>query len=82
MFDILPFPRISGSTPEEQIPEIIKYLNQFKESLEFMLMNIGTENLSPELKTRLSEIEKSITDNRIDIEEEIAQISNKEANDG
>lgn len=82
MFDILPFPRISGSTPEEQIPEIIKYLNQFKESLEFILMNIGTENLSSELKTRLSEIEKSITDNRKDIEEEIAQISNKEANDG
>lgn len=82
MFDILPFPRISGNTPEEQIPEIIKYLNQFKESLEFILMNIGTENLSAELKTKLSEIEKSITDNRIDIEEEIAQISNKEVNDG
>ena len=54
MFDVLPFPRIIGDTPEKQIGEILSYLIQFKETLEFALANITEENLSPNLVSSLN----------------------------
>ena len=39
MVDMLPFPRIVGNTPEEQVSELYNYLIQFKETLEFALKN-------------------------------------------
>lgn len=49
MYDILPFPNITATEPEEQIVQINNYLLQLKEELEFILTNISTENLSQEL---------------------------------
>lgn len=37
VFDMLPFPNITSDKPEEQIKQLIDYLNQFKEDLEFIL---------------------------------------------
>lgn len=75
MFDMFPFPRIVGKTNEEQIAQLIDYLVQFKETLEFALNNITTENLSPELINKLNELGTDIQKNKDDREEEIAQLS-------
>ena len=75
MVDMFPFPRITGQTPDEKIAELVQYMNQFKETLEFVLMNIGIENLSPELINRLNELGANIEQSKADREEEIAQIS-------
>lgn len=75
MMDMLPFPRIIGDTPEKQIGELINYLIQFKETLEFALMNISTENLSLELVNKLNELGAGIERNNSERESELAQIS-------
>ena len=49
MYDILPFPNITATDTEEQVKQINNYLIQFKEELEFILTNIGEENLSDNL---------------------------------
>ena len=72
---MLPFPRVIGNTPEEQIRELYNYLIQFKETLEFALMNISTENLSPDLVSKLNELGADIEQSRTERENELAQIS-------
>lgn len=54
MFDILPYPQITGETPEEQVKELYDYLLRLKEELEFILQNIGSDNLSEEFQKKLS----------------------------
>ena len=76
MVDMFPFPRIMGKTPEEQIGELTNYLVQFKETLEFALSNISTENLSPELINRLNELGANVSN--ANKEEELAQIKSRE----
>lgn len=74
---MLPFPRVSGNTPEEQIVSLVNYLTQFKETLEFAIMNISTENLSPELVNKLNELGAGIEKSKEEREDEVAQISTK-----
>ena len=59
MYDILPFPNITATEPEEQIVQINNYLIQLKEELEFALTNITSENLSQELRNALESNSKS-----------------------
>ncbi len=54
MFDILPFPNITATDAKERTTQIVEYLFQFREELEFLLTNITTENLSPELRSRIA----------------------------
>ena len=75
MVDMLPFPRFTGGTPEEQMAELINYLIQFKETLEFALTNISTENLSPDLLNKLNELGADIEKSNEARENEITQIS-------
>ena len=75
MVDIFPFPSNIGNTPEEQIANIINYLIQFKETLEFAFMNISTENLSPDLINKLNELGADIEKNKEEREDEVAQIT-------
>ena len=75
MVDMLPFPRVIGDTSEKQIAELVDYLIQFKETLEFALMNISTENLSPDLLRKLNELGANIEKSNTDREHEIAQVS-------
>ena len=77
MLDMLPFLRVSGNSPEEQIGSIVNYLTQFKETLEFVLMNISTENLSPDLIKQLNELGANIQKNKEEREDEVAQMANK-----
>jgi hypothetical protein len=75
MVDMLPFPRVIGNTPQEQIAELLSYLIQFKETLEFALTNISTENLSPDLVNKLNELGANIEKSYVDREDELTQIS-------
>lgn len=76
MVDMLPFPRISGRTAEEKINELNNYLIQFKETLEFILTNISTDNLSDELIKKLNELGAEIEKRTTDTEEQMQQVSN------
>ena len=75
MVDMLPFPRVTGETSEKQIVELVDYLVQFKETLEFALMNISTENLSQDLVNHLNELGANIEKSNEDRASEIAQVS-------
>lgn len=64
MYDMLPFPHISATNIEELSSQTNDYLIQFKETLEFILTNIGADNLSQDLTAKLNslgaEVEKTI----------------------
>ena len=72
MLDIFPFPTVKEGKPENQVAEIVSYLIQFKEILEFALTNISEENLSPTLANKLNQSGISI-----DESVEVAQSSAK-----
>lgn len=76
MVDMFPFPKVNGHASEkEQISELISYLIQFKETLEFALMNISGENLSADLVKKLNALGADIQQSKMDREDEITQIS-------
>lgn len=75
MVDAFPFPRITEETSEKQIKQLVDYLIQFKETLEFALTNISTENLSPELISKLNELGADIQKSNDAREEELAQLT-------
>ena len=77
MYDMLPFPNFIGKTTEEQVEQITNYLIQFKETLEFILTNISTDNLSQDLVNQLNTLGADIQKSVEDREEEIQQMSNK-----
>lgn len=77
MYDMLPFPNITATTVEEQAAQINNYLIQFKETLEFILTNISTENLSHELVDKLNSFGAEIEKTTEEATEQIQQVSNK-----
>ena len=77
MLDMLPFLMTTSPTTEGQVKEIIDYLAQFKEQLEFVLSNISERNLSASLKQKLKDMDDSIKGAERYRKEELAQVSNK-----
>lgn len=77
MYDLLPFPSIMEKTPEKQIIELTSYLIQFKESLEFILTNIGAENLSPELMAQLQNLGTASGGSTSVMQEEFTQLASR-----
>ena len=75
MFNELPFPHITATDVKDQIKQINDYLVCLKESLEFLLMNISADNLSPELINRLNALGVDIKN--ADKEEETQQMTNR-----
>lgn len=73
MVDMLPFLRTSGSTTEQQLAEVISYLLQFKETLEFVLTNISFDNFSPDVKETLDKLAEIIANNNAEKEDEFEQ---------
>jgi predicted nucleic acid-binding protein len=57
--------------------EMINFLIQFKETLEFILANIGIDNLSDELVNKLNSLGAEIEKTNEVKEEEMQQVSNK-----
>lgn len=57
MYDILPTPQeLFNGSQEEQIKNLYNYLFQLKETLEFVLTDIGIDNLSADLRKRLDKL--------------------------
>lgn len=77
MRDLLPFPLLRGKLPETQIEELVTYLVQLKEELEFILSNISEDNLSEGLKKRLNGLGESIGTNTTKSEDELLQVTSK-----
>lgn len=77
MYDILPFPNITGETPEEQLSQINSYLIQLKEELEFQLMSISMDNLSIDLRQQLASLGADVDTNRTEQEVVTQQIINR-----
>lgn len=77
MYDMLPFPNITATNIAEQTAQINNYLIQFKETLEFILTNISTDNLSPELIDKLNGLGADIEKTTEEATEQIQQVSNK-----
>lgn len=77
MIDALPFPHITAKDTQEQIKQINDYLVYFKESLEFILMNISTDNLSSDLVDKLNRFDSEIETLKMVEDNVIQQVSNK-----
>lgn len=77
MIDLLPFLRVSGGTAEEKINDICDYLIHLKETLEFALMNITSENLSKELIDKLNRLGADIRTGNDNTESAVRQLSSK-----
>lgn len=77
MIDALPFPHITAKDTQEQIKQINDYLVYFKESLEFILMNISADNLSSDLVDKLNRFDSEIETLKMIEDNVIQQVSNK-----
>ena len=77
MYDMLPFPHFTATTVEEQAAQINNYLIQFKETLEFILTNISTDNLSQALVDKLNSLGAEIEKTTEETTEQLQQVSNK-----
>ena len=77
MYDMLPFPNITATTPEEQVAQINNYLIQFKETLEFILTNISTDNLSQDLINKLNSLGADIEKSNKERDDQLQQMSSK-----
>lgn len=77
MYDLLPFPNITATDATELMAQVNNYLIQFKETLEFVLTNISTDNLSPDLISKLNELGAEIEKSNEERDDQINQVSNK-----
>ncbi|MEE1351572.1 MAG: hypothetical protein UHM23_05930 [Clostridia bacterium] len=77
MRDLLPFPMLRSTTPERQIEELVIYLVQLKEELEFILSNISEDNLSETLRKRLEGLGVSIGASNKNRKDELLQVTSR-----
>lgn len=77
MYDMLPFPNFNAKTTEEKVVQVNNYLIQFKETLEFILTNISSENLSQDLVDRLNRLGAEIEKNVKDRDDQMEQVASK-----
>ena len=75
MVDIFQFPNVTASTPEGQVAELVNYLVQFKETLEFALGNISADNLSQDLVAKLNSLGADIEQSNERRDEQITQVA-------
>ena len=77
MYDILPFPNITATNIEELVAQTNNYLIQFKETLEFALTNISTENLSQDLVEKLNVMGADIEKSNEERDDQIQQVASR-----
>ena len=77
MYDLLPFPTFAATETTDLVAQLNNYLMQFKETLEFVLTNISTDNLSPDLIARLNDLGAEIVKSNEERDEQIGQVSGK-----
>ena len=76
MFDIFEYPNITAKNVDELAQQVNHYLVQFKETLEFALVNIGTDNLSADLIAKLNSLGADLEKSKEQQEDQIIQVSN------
>lgn len=76
MYDLLPFPNIVATDIPELVAQTNNYLMQFKETLEFILTNISSDNLSPDLVAKLNDLGAEVEKNE-ERDDQITQVSSK-----
>lgn len=76
MFDIFEYPNISAKDVVELSQQVNNYLVQFKETLEFVLTNISTDNLSVDLIAKLNSLGADIETSKTEQEDQIRQVVN------
>ena len=72
----IPFPNISGNTSAEKIEQLIVYLIQLKEELEYILSNISLDNLSSDVIEKIESANVNIKKTENTQEEQIQQLLN------
>ena len=77
MYDMFPFPTFAATSVEELASQINNYLIQFKETLEFELTNINTDNLSQDLIERLNTLGADVEKNNDEQIDQMSQMANK-----
>ena len=77
MYDLLPFPTFAATETTDLVAQLNNYLMQFKETLEFVLTNISTDNLSPDLIAKLNELGAEIEKSNEERDDQIGQVANK-----
>lgn len=77
MYDMLPFPNISATNIEDLSFQTNNYLIQFKETLEFVLANIGTDNLSQDLIEKLNSLGAEVEKNAEETDDQFQQVAGK-----
>ena len=77
MYDLLPFPNFAATDASDLTAQLNNYLMQFKETLEFVLTNISTDNLSPDLIAKLNDLGAEIEKSNEEREDQLGQVSNK-----
>lgn len=77
MFDIFQFPNFNARNTEELAGQMNNYIIQFKETLEFVLTNIGTDNLSSDLVGKLNTMGADIQRSNQERDDQIGQVTNK-----
>lgn len=75
MVDMLPFPQITAKETTGQVAELVNYLIQFKEILEFNLGNISADNLSPELLAKFDDLGAEIKKSTENNEDQLQQVA-------
>jgi len=75
MQDLFEYPTLTSTQPEEQVKELVNYLVQFKETLEFALGNISADNLSADLLSRLNALGADIKKSSVEVEEQFQQVA-------
>lgn len=77
MYDLLPFPNILATDTNDLASQVNNYLIQFKETLEFVLTNISTENLSSDLISKFNELGAEIEKSNEERDDQLNQVSSK-----
>ena len=76
MYDMLPFPHITAMTLEDLVAQTNNYLIQLKETLEFSLTNISTDNLAQDLIEKLNNLGADIKKSIEERDDQIHQVAN------
>ena len=76
MLNLLPFPNINGNNDTEKIEQIIAYLMQLKEEVEYSLTHITLDDLTEEVKNKIESVNQNIKETESTQEEQIQQLLN------
>lgn len=72
----IPFPNVGGNNDTERIEQIVAYLLQLRDELDFILSNITLDNLSKEVLEKIESVNQNIKKTEETQEDQIQQVLN------